>query len=49
MACAEEDDNDVRNDVDDEVEEDDGYVEAELDIVNPNDANVVLDECCCCC
>ena len=29
-------------DVDDEVEEDDGCVEAEFNIVNPDDANVVL-------
>ena len=27
--------NDVRNDVDDDAEEDDGYVEVEFDVVNP--------------
>ena len=34
----------VNDDVDDDVEEDDGYVKVELDAVNPDDADVVLDE-----
>ena len=33
----------IRDNVDDEVDEDDGYVEVELEVINSSDVNVVLD------